>query len=125
VYSELEAGLGAGPWVTVAGVNPANVERAINGILRQVQHLREELVPAEELADSQSFLTGSMPLRLETNGGLVSALLDMERYGLGFDYLQRYPALVNAVTVQDVQEMVQKYLDPEIYALAVAGPADE
>ena len=33
VYSRLEAGLGAGPWTAIAGVNPANVERAIDGIL--------------------------------------------------------------------------------------------
>jgi zinc protease len=122
VYSQIEAGLGAGPWVTVAGVNPANVERAIGGILDQVRRLCNEPVPAEELADSQSFLTGSMPLRLETNEGIASALLDMERYVLGLDYLQRYGDLVNSVTVQDVQAMARKYLDPKVYALAIAGP---
>ena len=122
VYSQLEAGLGAGPWVASAGVNPANVEQAIDGILHQVRRLRDEPVPADELADSQSFLTGSMPLRLETNEGVVNALLEMERYDLGFDYLQRYADLVNTVTVQDVQDTTKKYLDPEMYALAVAGP---
>jgi zinc protease len=66
-----------------------------------------------------------MPLRLETNEGLASTLLDMERYDLGLDYLQRYAGLVNAVTVQDVQQMALKYLDPEAYALAVAGPEVE
>jgi len=49
----------------------------------------------------------------------------MERYGLGLDYLQRYAGLVNAVTVQDVQEMTRKYLDPDVYVLAVAGPTPE
>ncbi len=122
VYSHLEAGLGAGPWLTIAGVNPANVERAIEGILRQVRRLRDELVPEGELADSQSYLTGSMPLRLETNEGVGGTLLAIERYDLGYDYLDRFAGLVNAVTVEDVQEMAHKYLDPELYALAVAGP---
>jgi zinc protease len=122
VYSSLQAGLGAGPWVAIAGVNPASVERAIDGILDQVRRLRAELVPPEELADSQSYLTGSMPLRLETNEGLASTLLDMERYDLGLDYLQRYTGLVNAITVQDIQRMAREYLDPGAYALAVAGP---
>jgi zinc protease len=124
VYSQLEAGLTAGPWVTIAGVNPANVERAIDGILRQVRRLREEKVPEDELADSQSFLTGSMPIRLETNEGIANMILTMERYDLGFDYLARYDGLVNAVTVQDVQDMARKYLDPETYAVAIAGPDD-
>jgi len=122
VYSQLEAGLGAGPWLAVAGINPANVERTVAGILHEVRRLRDEPVPADELADSQSFLTGSLPLRLETNEGIAGTILDMERYGLGFDYLQRYAGLVTCVTVQDVQDMAQKYLDPKVYALAIAGP---
>jgi zinc protease len=122
VYSQLEAGHGAGPWTAVAGVNPANVQQAIDGILREVRRLCDEPVPAEELADSQAFLTGSMPLRLETNEGVAATLLDMERYQLGLDYLLRYADLVNAVAVADVQTVAQKYLNPEVYALAVAGP---
>jgi zinc protease len=122
VYSQLEAGLGVGPWLAIAGVGPANVERAVEGILHEVRRLRDEPVPADELADSQSFLTGSMPLRLETNEGVARVLLEIERHHLGLDYLERYPNLVHAVTVQDVQDVVQKYLDPEVYALAIAGP---
>jgi zinc protease len=122
VYSHLSAGLGAGAWSASGGVNPANVERAIDGILHEVRRLRDEPVPASELADSQSFLTGSMPLRLETNEGVAQTLLDIERYNLGYDYLLRYADLVNAVAVQDLQDMAQKYLDPDVYALVVAGP---
>jgi len=122
VYSELEAGLGQGSWSAIAGVNPENVERTVESICLEVRRLREEPVPAEELADSQLYLTGSMPLRLETNEGVARSLLDMERYCLGLDYLQRFPGLVNSVTVGDVREVAHKYLDPDVYALAVAGP---
>lgn len=122
VYSRLEAGVGAGPWVAIAGVDPANVDQAVDGILREVRRLRDEPVPAGELADSKSYLTGSMPLQLETNEGIAGTLVSMERYQLGLDYLQRYADLVNAVTVEDLQEMAHKYLDAEVYALAIAGP---
>jgi len=122
VYSELETGLGQGSWSAIAGVSPENVDRTVESICGEVRRLREEPVPAEELIDSQLYLTGSMPLRLETNEGVARSLLDMERYGLGLDYLQRFPGLVNAVTVGDVREVAHRYLDPDIYALAVAGP---
>ncbi|MBN1138011.1 MAG: insulinase family protein [Anaerolineae bacterium] len=122
VYSRLEAGLGAGPWAAVAGVDPANVQRTVDGIRGEVRRLRQEPVSADDLANSQLSLTGSLPLRLETNEGVAGVLLDMERYGLGLDYLQRYAGLVNAVTIQDIQEMAHRYLDPDRYVLAVAGP---
>jgi zinc protease len=77
------------------------------------------------LADSQSFLTGSMPLRLETNEGVARALLEMERHDLGLDYLLRYSDLVNAVTAEGVQAIARQYLDPERYVLAIAGPVTE
>jgi len=125
VYSRVSAGLGAGPWAAIAGVGPENVDRAISGILGEVRRLRDEPLPADDLADSQSFLTGSLPLRLETNEGVAATLLDMERYALGLDYLHRYPGLVNDVTPQDVQDVAQKYLDPDLYALAVAGPEQD
>ncbi|MFO7698304.1 MAG: pitrilysin family protein [Anaerolineae bacterium] len=121
-YSRLQAGLGAGPWTAVAGVNPANVERAVEGILDEARRLRDEPLPQDELADSQSYLTGTMPLRLETNEGVLNALLDIERHELGLDYLLRYTGLVQAVTVDHIQEIAQKYLNPDVYALAVAGP---
>jgi len=46
----------------------------------------------------------------------------MERYGLGLDYLQRYTGLVNEITAERVQATAQRWLDPDAYALAVAGP---
>jgi zinc protease len=124
VYSRLEAGLGAGPWLAHAGVDPTNVDRAIDGILHEVRRLRDQPVPPDELADSQSYLTGIMPLQLETNEGVAGVVLDMERYELGLDYLEHYAGLVNAVTVTDLREMAQTYLNPDHYVLAVAGPGD-
>jgi zinc protease len=43
-------------------------------------------------------------------------------HNLGLDYLQRYPALIEAVTPEEVQAAARKYLNPEAYALAIAGP---
>ena len=122
-YSRLQAGLGAGPWTAIAGVSPDNVDRAVEGVLQEARRLRDEAIPQNELADSQSYLTGLMPLRLETNEGIASTLLDIERHELGLDYLLHHADLVNSVSVDDVREMAQKYFDPEVYALAVAGPA--
>lgn len=124
-YSQLEGGVGPGPWTVIAGVNPANVPPALAAIGAEIRRIGQELVPPEEVADSQAFLVGSLPLRLETNEGVARSILDMERYGLGLDYLQRYGDLIRAITPQRVRAAAQKWLDPEAYALAVAGPAVE
>jgi len=124
-YSGLEAGLGHGPWSVRAGVNPVNVERAVESILAEIGRLRDEPVTDQELEDGQDYLTGSLPLRLETNEGVAGTLLDMDLYQLGDDYIMRYPDLMRAVTKEQIQAAAQKYLDPEHYALAIVGPYEE
>jgi zinc protease len=61
-------------------------------------------------------------LRLETNNGLVRQILEIELYGLGWDYIQRYPEIVNRLTVEDVQRVARTYLHPDRFVLAIAGP---
>ncbi|TET49523.1 MAG: insulinase family protein, partial [Anaerolineales bacterium] len=124
-YSRVQGGLGPGPWQVVAGVNPANVELAVESIRGELRRLREEPAGDEEMADNKAFITGSLPLRLETNGGQARSILDMERYGLGLDYLQRYTGLIEEITVERVMEAARSWLDPDAYALAVAGPPAE
>ena len=121
-FSRLSGGPGPGPWRVIAGVDPSNVEPAIDSIRSELRLIREELVCADDLTDNKSFVTGSLPLRLETNEGVAGALLDMERYGLGLDYLQRHDQLINEIGAESVRAAARQWLDPDAYALAVAGP---
>jgi zinc protease len=123
--SGLEGGLGRGPWSVRAGVNPVNVDRAIESILVEIACLRDEPVTDQELEDSKDYLTGFLPLRLETNEGIASTLLDMELHNLGDDYIIRYPDLIRAVTEDQIQAAAQRYLDPEHYALVIVGPYEQ
>ncbi len=121
-YSGLEADLGAGPWSAIAGVNPANVERAIAAILREVSQFIADGPTDQELSDARDYLTGSLVLGLETNDGIAATLLTIERHDLGLDYIDRYPAIIGAVTREQIVEAARRYLSTERYVLAVAGP---
>ncbi|NOZ06049.1 MAG: insulinase family protein [Chloroflexi bacterium] len=125
VYSRLEGGLGPGPWATVAGVNPRSVEQSVQGILAEIERLVETPVSPEELSDVKAYMTGSLPLRLETNEGVAMTILDMELYQLGLDYLQRYSDLIQAITAEDAQRVASQYLRTDGYALAIAGPPND
>jgi zinc protease len=120
--SGLEGGMGPGAWAARAGVAPANVDRAIESILAEVERIRAEPVGEDELADALDYLTGSLPLGLESQDGVARVALDIEFYGLGLDYLDRYPAIVRALTREQVQEAAQRHLHPDHVVISVAGP---
>jgi zinc protease len=124
VFSSIEAGIGAGPWSVRAGVNPKNLDRALESILAEIARLRSAPVTQDELNEARDFITGSLALRLETNDGVAATLGDIELFDLGLDYLQRYPQIIRAITAEQILATTQKYAQVENYALAIAGPVD-
>jgi zinc protease len=125
VYSNLNAGIGAGPLQIRAGTNPANTDRTAEEILVQVKRMYEEGPTETELAEAVSYLTGVFPVRLETNSGVAAQLLGAEVYGLGLDYIDRYPSIIRGVSLDAVRAAGRAYLRPAGYALAVAGSVPE
>jgi zinc protease len=124
VYSELDANVGPGPWAVRAGVNPANVDAALEGIREELQRLRDGGVTPDELERGKRFSTGTLVLQLETNDGVAGVIQDIEFFGLGLDYIERYPAIVNDLTLEGVNGAATRHLPPyEETVRVVAGPA--
>ena len=103
------------------GTNPANVERAITSLEAQIRRVREQGVTQREVDEAVAYLTGSFPVRLETNAGLANVLMAMELYNLGPDYIERYAEYYRAVTVAQVNEAARKHLHPDRAVLVIAG----
>ena len=120
-YSHMSGGIGPGVWYAGAGVDPANVDQAIELIFDELKKFTLEHVSDEELADTQAHFIGRLPLGLESNGGVASSLVYLERHQMGFDYYQRYADLVQAVTKEDILQAARQYLNLDRMAVVVAG----
>jgi zinc protease len=77
------------------------------------------------LDGAKKYLIGSFPLRLITQDGIAGFLLQVEYLGLGLDYAERYPKLVQAVTAEDVLRVAKAYLHPEAYILVAVANVEE
>jgi len=124
VSSALDANVIPGPLMIRAGVNPSNVERAVQSIDAELTALLASGPTAEEVVESKQYLIGSMPRTLETNAGIASFLQTIERFDLGLDYDVRMPGLLRAVSRDEVHEAAKRALDPSKAAIVVAGPYD-
>lgn len=122
-YSAIDPSVGEGPLFVRAGVDPANVGRAVAAIDHEILTLGRDGPTPAELAQSQQYLIGSIPRTLETNAGIASFLATSEQFGLGLDYDRRLPEHLRAVTGDEVAAAAHELLDPRRAAVAIAGPA--
>ncbi len=116
------AGIDPGKFIAYIGTAPENVDRAIEGFVEEVDRISTEPVTAEELEDAKAYLTGSFVFAFETSAQVGRFLINAEAYGLGFDYPQKYPAFIDAVSVEDITRVAAKYLSTSDYSLVIVGP---
>ena len=97
-YSGMSAGIGPGTWSISAGVNPANVGKATDLIVKELARFIRRGVTVGELSDSKANFIGRLPSSLESNSGVASALLNIQRYDLDLEYYRQYAPRIRKVT---------------------------
>jgi zinc protease len=118
----LQAGLGEGPFAVRIGVNPKDVDRAIESALTELTKIRQEPPSPEEVTDAKNYLLGRLVLSMENSEGVASLLVSCELFGLGLDYPQRAKSFYEPITPEQVLEVAQSVLHPDRMAIAIAGP---
>jgi zinc protease len=122
-YSSLDARRTAGTFRATAEVRTAVTGDSLKEFFYELNRIRDEQVSEKEIADAKSYLTGVFPLRLETQEGLVDQLLQIKMFGLPQDYLEAYRSRIQAVTIEQVQEVARKYVTPDEAAVVIVGDA--
>jgi zinc protease len=104
------------------GTAPASAAASEAGLAEVVQGLRETTLPEDELRRARTSLAGGFTLDVRTNARQSLYLALFEMMGMGPDYLDRYPDLVEAVEAEDLRQAARRHLtDP---AVVTVGPAD-
>ncbi|HEX7071138.1 MAG TPA: pitrilysin family protein [Rhodothermales bacterium] len=114
--------LHGGHWVVGVTLSNENVQAGIDATRREMERFVTEGITADELAEKQNTITGSFKVGLATTGGLALSLLYNAERGFGVDYLDRFPSLVEALRVDEVNDVIRTHLNPAALSLAVAGP---
>jgi len=93
--------------------------------LQEMERTRKELVSEKELEGAKKYLIGSFPMRLDTQGKLANFLTQVEYYGLGLDYPEKYPSLIQSISREEVLRVAEKYLHPKRYVLVIVANLKE
>jgi zinc protease len=125
VASFFDPGKYPGSFQIILQTKNSSAREAISLSLQQMELIQKEPVSEKELEGAKKYLIGSFPMRLDTQGKLANFLTQVEYYGLGLDYPEKYPSLINSVTREEVLRVAKKYLHPENYILVVVANLKE
>jgi zinc protease len=122
-YSSINSSKYRGTIAANSEVRTEVTEGAMKEFMLEIKRIREEKVSAVELENARRAIIGSFALSLEQPLALLSNILTQKLYNLPSNYWEMYPQLVSSVTVDDVQRVAQKYLDPSTLHVVAVGDA--
>ena len=102
---------------------PDIANQSIAGINEQVERIKNEEVPADELAVVKQKIRGFFALDHQRTTDQANYLGLYEMQGVSYTYDVTYPDKIDAVTAQDVQRVAQMYMNVPV--TAVVGPFEE
>jgi len=117
-----------------SGTNDAGAFTISSGVRTNVTYESSQLVKDiladygsgfddQDLATTKSFLIKSNARTFETSGSKLNMLQNISRFGWEDDYVKDREAIVERMTVEKIQELSNKYLDPDKMFWLVVGDA--
>ena len=94
----------AGTFVAYIATAPEKEDLARAGLLREFERLREELVTDEELDRAKEYAVGTHAIRRESNGALLSEMLDAWLFGQLSEPAE-FEARIRSVTRDQVRRL--------------------
>ncbi|WP_435256795.1 M16 family metallopeptidase [Thioclava sp. FR2] len=94
---------------------------AIEVVRNEWKRMAEEGVTEEEVTKAKTYMTGSYPLRFDSNGAIANILVGMQMIGLSADYPKTRNDKVNAVTMEDLQRVAKRMYRPDDLRFIVVG----
>lgn len=101
-----------------------NIPEMLDVIQDTMNSLKSDIVSQEELKNTKSYLTGSLPLSFSSTSNIASILLSMQIHNRPIDYLDNYADNINAVTQEDIKRVANRILKPETMTAIMVGKPD-
>jgi zinc protease len=110
-----------GPFTIAGSVRTDVTGPSVAEIFKQVNGMRDQPLPARELAGARDSQVYSLPGQFETNSGIGASLAETWTFGLPQDYWQRLPDRFRRVSAAQVQAVARKYLQPDQMKVIAVG----
>jgi predicted Zn-dependent peptidase len=127
IYSSVSTGQAPGTFEIGTSTKTKSAGEMLTAIFDHLRRIREEPMPAEDVARVQAKITGSFPLQLETADQIAGKVSETLIYGLPADYYKVYRDKIAAVTPEDAATAAKKYMHaiPHVVVVGKAKKIEE
>jgi zinc protease len=115
-------GLAPGYFAFYAGTEPTKADLVEQEFLAEAELLRTEGLTADELRRAKAKIIGSKKIARQDLGSLASLTALDELYRLGYQRTDLDDSKFEAVTLEQVKAVAQKYLKPDAFVVSVVKP---
>jgi predicted Zn-dependent peptidase len=99
-----------------------NHDRILESLAKEIDRLKETLAEEDEIERAKTYLRGTFLMSMERNSDQALLLAKYHSLGLGIDFINRYPAMIEKVTAESIQRVAREYFTQP--TLAIVGPGD-
>ncbi|MES2277626.1 MAG: pitrilysin family protein [Bacteroidota bacterium] len=111
----------SGSWFIATEVGADVCKAAITEIEKEVNILKTDLIPEEELSLVRNYMLGSLLGSLENVMSHADKFKNIYFAGLGYDYYDYYTETIKSITSQQLLKLANQYLDYDNFYKVVAG----
>jgi len=123
-YSSVSAGRYQTTFKAQASVRNDKVDSSVTEILSEIGRIRNEPISADELQSAKALYNGTFALRLEDPARTATFASNILINSLPKDFYRTYLQKINAVTIEDVQRVTNKYFNHDNTRVVVVGKAE-
>ena len=116
------AGVVPGYFAFYTGTEPSKAELVESELLKEAELLRTEGLSEAELKRAKAKVIGQKKIHRQDLGNLASITALDELYGLGYQHSELDDAKFEAVTLEQIKAVAQKYLTPDGFVVSVVKP---
>ena len=114
-----------GPFIAGLQTKTEQVEEAKKVLMENIQRFIDQGPTEAELEASKKNITGGYPLRIDSNGKILSYVTVIGYYGLPLDYLETFNDKVSAVTIEDIKDAFKRRLSPDKMITVMVGTPEQ
>lgn len=111
----------AGPFTAQAGVVTAKTDSSLVEFFKELNRVRTEPIPADELEKAKRYVALGFPQDFETTQDVTARLSDLVTYGIDPGFFGTYVSRIMAVSAADVKRVADQYVRPSNAVVVVVG----